>query len=246
MQPNAPMLQAVRVRPVFFGPHAHQRVLQTCTSWYAYAAIFSRSIQLYVTHSSHTGSLFLDWPYFVDLRIHTFSLLWQLALLKACVGQAKTSSPAPTNCTWLPGTYTWALKAHSISLPTVPSFGCHGKRGGGGQIWTGEGGKQNSSEACSFFGGGGGLGGTPPQDLVSGPGISLWATLSPQSGKQDSSHCSKPATINKDRDKPIPSKRCSYHSGFVSHTRLNQHTWRQKIKNFSEIVLKGSTVSPIA
>ena len=28
--------------------------------------MFGSCIQLYVTHSSHTGSLFLDWPYFVS------------------------------------------------------------------------------------------------------------------------------------------------------------------------------------
>ena len=49
--------------------HAGQRALHTCTSRYAYAAMFGSSIQLYVTHSSHTGSLFMDGPYFVNLWI---------------------------------------------------------------------------------------------------------------------------------------------------------------------------------
>ena len=39
------------------GPHAGRRALHTCTSWYAYAAMFGSSIQLNVSYSSPSGSI---------------------------------------------------------------------------------------------------------------------------------------------------------------------------------------------
>ena len=49
-----------------FGPHAGQRALHTCTSWYAYAAMFGSSYQL---HRTNLGSLFIAWPSFVSCNL---------------------------------------------------------------------------------------------------------------------------------------------------------------------------------
>ena len=61
---NWGIAQGVLVRAGWVqGPHAGQRALHTCTSWYAYAAMFGSS-HSYAQHSSQSGSLYFDWPCF--------------------------------------------------------------------------------------------------------------------------------------------------------------------------------------